>query len=361
MSAAWCRRLALTVMATVLAAPELARADATPAPWSAAPTVSASREERTFRSGDTDLRGTLYLPQQRGIRGAVVVAHGASSPLRTSPLYRHLTEMLPSLGMAVFVYDRRGSGASGGDIGASDYAMLADDALAAVRMLKADPRLREARVGIWGLSQGGWLSLLAASRGKDVDFVVSISAPLVTPDIQMMFSSANALAINGYSSADIDKMRATRQAVDDYMRGIGSREDAQRMIDAAKDQPWFGLTYMGTAVSDRSISRWRREIEYDPVSTLETVRSPALILYGAADPVVPVASSTERINSLAASKPNLTVVVIAGADHSLETGVDPKAQMDPARADAGAPNAAEYFGVLVEWLTRQGLARGPGR
>jgi pimeloyl-ACP methyl ester carboxylesterase len=287
--------------------------------------------------------------------GAVVVTHSASKPQHDALLYQHLTEMLPPLGIAVLTYDRRGSGKSGGNLKDSDYAMLADDAIAAVQMLKVDTRIDPERVGIWGLSQGGWLSLLAAARSSDVRFVVSIAAPLVTPDVQMMFRSENAMRINGYPEVEIDQMRAMRKAVDDYMRGTGDRAAAQALVDGAKGKPWFDLLYMGKTVGDRATSRWRKEIEYDPLPTLDEVKVPALILFGANDPEVPVATSVGRID--ARPHPNLTVQVIAGADHHMATSMTPQAQMDPDQTERVRPEASEYFAILTSWLTNQDIAR----
>lgn len=349
----WPIILMLILMAN---APASAR-DASSLPWSAAPSTALVSESRTFRSGDATLAGTLYLPEGGQALAAVVVTHSASKPLRDAALYRHLTEMLPPLGIAVLTYDRRGSGRSGGSLKDSDYAMLADDAIAAVGMLKADPRIDPKRIGIWGLSQGGWLSLLAAVRSPDVRFVVSIAAPLVTPDVQMMFRSENSMRINGYSDAEIGQMRAMRLAVDDYMRGKGDRAVAQALVDAAKDEPWFDLLYMGETVGDRATSRWRKEIEYDPLPTLDQVDVPALILFGANDPVVPVATSVARMDARRA--PSLTVRVIAGADHHMATSMTPKAQMDPAQSQWARPEAAEYFAILASWMTDQAIANVP--
>lgn len=347
------RTVAIMLMFTVNA-PATAR-DATSLPWSTAPSTVIVTESRTFRSGDATLRGTLYLPEGGRALGALVVTHTASKPLRGALLYKHLTEMLPPLGIAVLTYDRRGSGQSGGSLEASDYTLLADDAIAAVQMLKADARIDPERVGIWGLSQGGWLSLLAAARSSDVRFVVSITAPVVTPDVQMMFRSENSMRINGYSEAEIDQMRATRKAVDDYMYGTGDRAAAQALVDAAKTEPWFDLLYMSETVGDRATSRWRKEIEYDPLPTLDEVKVPALILFGSNDPVVPVATSVARIN--ARLRPNLTVRVIADADHHMATSMTPKAQMDPAQTKQVQPEAPEYFAILTSWLTGQDIAR----
>jgi uncharacterized protein len=343
--------LLVLVVAGALVCPALARASpAGAAPWSASASTTVVREERVFSSAGVELSGTLYLPKDGRALGAVVVTHSASSATRDLPLYTHLKTMLPSLGYAVFVYDRRGSGKSGGDLAASDYALLADDAIAAVRMLKADPRIDPKRVGIWGQSQGGWIALLAASRSAEVAFVVSVSAPVVTPDVQMIFYSINSLRVNGYPQAEIDQMVATRKAVDAYMRGTGDRETAQRLVDAARGRPWFKLTYMGDTVKDRELSRWRKEIEHDPMRTLEQVGVPTLMIFGAADPVVPVEISVERLKGMAAAHPEMRVVVIGGADHAMMTSLDPKTQMDPARVTQDDPESPEYFGVLAAWL-----------
>lgn len=326
-------------------------------PWGAPASVSVVEEEKIFENGPTRLSGTLYLARGRKAQPAIVVTHAAAFPLRDLPLYRHLKEMLPALGVAVFVYDRRGSGRSGGDLQTSDYTLLADDALAAVRMLKADTRVDPQRVGIWGLSQGGWLALLAASRSSEPAFIIAASAPLVSPDVQMMFRSTNVMRVNGYPQADIEQMTATRKAVDDYMRGTGDRATAQRLVDAAKTKPWFKLLYMAETVADRASSRWRREIEFDPLRTLDGVKVPALVIYGALDPVVPVAVSVERLR---VAYPKFDVAVIAGADHAMQVSVPVQVQMDPARTHEQAPEAVEYFAILASWLTRVTYERNGG-
>lgn len=349
---------AIFLLGLALSACSLAQ-DATSAarvPWSAPASVSVLEEEKIFESGASKLSGTLYLAQDRKPQSAIVVTHAAAAPLRDLPLYQHLKAMLPALGIAVFIYDRRGSGKSEGDLQTSDYTLLADDAIAAVRMLKADPRIDPQRVGIWGLSQGGWLALLAASRSSEPAFIISASAPLVSPDVQMMFRSINSLRVHGYPQADIEQMTATRKAVDDYMRGTGDRATAQRLVDSAKTKPWFKLLYMGETVADRATSRWRKEIEFDPLRTLDGIKIPALVIYGALDPVVPVAISAERLR---VAYPKLDVVVIAGADHAMQVSVPAQVQMDPARTNEQAPESVEYFAVLASWLTRQAARTAP--
>jgi dipeptidyl aminopeptidase/acylaminoacyl peptidase len=326
--------------------------------WTVPAQIAVSREDITFTGeGGAPLHGTLYVPRKTTPVGAIVVTHGASSPLRTSPLYQHLVQIAPSLGLALLIYDRRGSGASSAAKTSENFDVLADDAIGAVDFLRRDSRIDPARVGVWGLSQGGWLAVLAAAHSPHVKFAVSISAPIVTPDIQMMFLSTNSMLVFGYSASDIAQMQKLRKAVDDYTRGSVSREYAQSLIDQAKDKPWYKYLYMGTRLHGREHSDWRAQIEMDPLKTLAMDHVPTLMIYGGEDPVVPVAPSVARVKKLQASHPQLRLAVIPGADHGMQLGVSPRDLLDPAKGDEEHPNAPAYFATLAAWLEEIGVTR----
>ena len=330
-------------------------------PWRAKASVNAIIEERSFTNHGVQLSGTLYIPRTDKPVPALVVLHSASSPARDLPLYQHLIEMLPPVGMGVFLYDRRGSGKSGGDLAESDYSILADDAISAQQMLAKDPRIDRRRTGFWGLSQGGWLALLAASRSSSTAFAVSISAPLTSPDVQMNFAVANILRIRNFSEADVTQAVAARTAVDDFMRGRRDRASTQAILDQAATRPWFGYTYLGRTFSDASESHWAKEIQHDPLETLTRVKVPALILFGADDPWVPVQISVERFRARVSRSRNLTMQVVKGANHEMATTVDMKDEIDPALSSRHHPDSPEYFGLLAAWLTRHALAADGSR
>lgn len=329
------------------------------AQWSAQSSTVVEAQQRTFQSGAVTLSGTLHAPKTDGRIPAVIVFHAASAPTRDNPLYAHLAEMLPPLGIAVFVFDRRGSGKSGGKLENSDYTMLADDGISAQRMLAQDQRIDPRRIGFWGLSQGGWLSLLAASRSPQAAFAISISAPMTTPDVQMNFAIANILRIKGFSQSDIDQAIATRTAIDDFQRGKRDRASTQGMLDAATTRPWFVHTYLEKTFKDPDQSGWAKELRHDPTATLDAVKQPTFVIYGSADPWVPVQTSLERLRASSARHPNVEVTTIAGADHAMATSVSAAEQIDPLLSARQAPQSAAYFGLLGAWLAKQGLARIP--
>jgi pimeloyl-ACP methyl ester carboxylesterase len=329
--------------------------------WRATASVNLIIEERSFASLGVSLSGTLYIPRANKPVPAIVVLHSASSPTRDLLLYRHLIEMLPPLGIGVFLYDRRGSGRSGGDLATSDYSILADDAIAAQRMLAKDSRIDRRRTGFWGLSQGGWLALLAATRSSSTAFAVSVSAPLTPPDVQMNFAVANILRIRGFSKEDVAQAVAARTAIDDFMRGRRDRASTQAILDQAATRPWFEHCYLARTFSDPTESRWAKEIRHDPLETIWRVNVPALILFGSDDPWVPAQISVERFQARLGRRSNLTLHVVKGAGHEMATTVSAKDEIDPALLSDHRPDSPEYFSILAAWLTRHVLVTSKSR
>ena len=322
--------------------------------WSAPASTIVVAEEREFQNGDVHLSGTLYLPAGSKLVPAVIALHSASSATRDLPLYQHLKDLLPALGYAVFIYDRRGSGKSSGKRVGADFNTLADDGLAALRMLVADKRINPRKIGFWGLSQGGWLSVLAASRSQQVAFAISISAPLTKPDVQMNFAVENILRVKGFGDEDIRAAIGARTAVDDFMRGRRDRAAVEQMLADAVKKPWFKYCYISPMLEDPAHARWAKEITLDPITALDRVHCPVLLLFGADDPWVPVRISAALLSKMADKKANLSYAVIAGANHEMATTVAPEKELDPANATAFAPDAPSYFGILAKWLSQAG-------
>lgn len=336
--------------------PATARAATTDTPWAVPPQVAINKETKTFASAGAQLSGTLYYPEAREKLAAVIVFHAAAEPSQDAEMYTHLKQMLPPLGIAVFVFDRRGTGQSGG--GGPDmqgFDTLSNDGVAAFQMLAEDARIDPKRIGFWGLSQGGWLTLLAANKEPRAAFAVSVSAPMVTADVQMIFASANILHTRGYPQSVIDQAIATRRAIDGYMRGTVDRATVERMLDEAEHQPWFGEIYLGRSMIEPN-SSWRQQIESDPMRSLGESRVPTLLVFGQEDMWIPVRETIEKLEASESQNGPRTVRVITGASHEMMLGVNPKDAMDPALFTQFAPNAPEYFGLLSAWLTERGIA-----
>ena len=325
--------------------------------WHVAGIPAVTSQEIHFSNAGANLAGTVYFPNVGDHLPAVVVLHHAGAATREAALYRHLREGLPALGFAVLIYDRRGSGQSSGSLQGVDYETLADDAVAGQQALAKLARIDPARIGFWGLSQGGWLAVLAAGRSRNAAFAISVSGPLVTADKQMQFATSNLLTLRGYSQDDVREMLETRKAWMDYLRGRNSRAAAVEALTRAQSKPWFDLTYMPRASELSDDPAIRRKMEDDPVAAVQRAKVPLLFLYGGADPWVPVAQSLERLNGLRGQLHNIEVEVIANANHEMMFPVKETRQVDADTNRNDAPQAPAYFMILASWLSR----RFPGR
>jgi pimeloyl-ACP methyl ester carboxylesterase len=126
---------------------------------------------------------TLSLPPGAGRFPAAAMVHGSGPSTRNE--FDVFTAWLLLHGVAVLADDKRGVGQSGG-VYPGDQAttgtlrLLARDAQAEVAFLGKLPQVDQSRVGLWGDSQGGWISVLAASRDSAVRWLVENSGPTVT-------------------------------------------------------------------------------------------------------------------------------------------------------------------------------------
>jgi pimeloyl-ACP methyl ester carboxylesterase len=199
-------------------------------------------------------------------------------------------------------FDRRGSGQSSGTYQNSLFEQLADDGVAALQALARLPRIDSAKIGFWGISQGGWLAVLAANRSPQAAFVISVSAPLVTPAEQMDFAVTNLLIAHGYSRQEIQEAIQLRHVWRDYLHGKGSYAATAAALQRGERQPWFKFGYLPTAAEltkDPQTSSTRARMDHDAFAAVRALKAPALFIYGAADPWVPVVSSMERLKDLA--------------------------------------------------------------
>src|SRR5262245_33780296 len=91
------------------------------------------QEEITFHNGDVSLRGTLTMPATKGPHPVLILIHGSGPARRPGG---HWTHYFTRHGIAYFCFDKRGSGASSGDLNSASIEDLAGDVLAAVQALR---------------------------------------------------------------------------------------------------------------------------------------------------------------------------------------------------------------------------------
>jgi uncharacterized protein len=316
--------------------------------------LTAREESVHFASGNLVLAGTLILPAGRPRYPAVFLFHGSGREGRDLSTARWFAEQ----GFAALTYDKRGVGESTGDFQAGPFMDLCDDGLSAVAYLKSRKEIDPRHIGVWGMSQGGWLGPLAASRSADISFVIAVSGPGVSPGEQMLVYYANELRDRGVSEADAREADALRRDVWNYLFTGKGYEKARRELNGAHAKPWFNEVNSQQDQlfdplpepsrldrPDSAVLRFRREMTYDPVPALRALRVPALFLFGAQDRLIPVEKSATVIRDVLAQNGHLdyTIQVFDGDDHNLRVTVD----------DARGAVDPRYLETMREWLLKR--------
>ncbi|KMQ62605.1 hypothetical protein ACM40_10045 [Chryseobacterium sp. BLS98] len=215
-----------------------------------------------FESQGITLAGSVLQPKNPF--AAVVIVHGSDPVKREMEFAKRLAKE----GIAVFTYDKRGVGESGGvyvgpsvgtnNIDPTNLTLLAHDANAAVKTFRNYLKDKKTPIGIVGFSQAGWIIPIAASKNPQIDFIVLFSCPTITTLEQLRFQ----FYTNGNNSfwenhTEADAIEHTRNDPDRYQ-------------------------FVAT----------------DPKTSLNTLSIPGLWLFGEKDIQIPVKLCIEQLNTL---------------------------------------------------------------
>jgi len=312
------------------------------------PEVAATRVERyaqlpaRFRNGDVELSGTLVLPSPSGRHPVAVLTEGSGDWTRDTAWWMDPVNVFLRRGIGIFIYDKRGVGQSAGDWRLSSYDALSGDLLAAVRALRRHPNVDPARIGARGMSQGGWIASLAASRSRDLAFLISLSASAAgTVEAQDTELLIERMRADGFSEADLQD---ARRLVGLTYLAPHSRAAWVRMQAAAeplRGRRWFERTIAGLPRESWVWEQRRLNAGYDPARAFERVRIPTLIVYGEQDRPGPSVPRLERALRAAGNR-DFTIRILPGANHNLEV---------PA-AD-GSPLAEGFLDLVGDWTARR--------
>lgn len=303
-------------------------------------------EEVTFRNEEVTLKGTLTKPDATRPYPVVVVAHTSNAGTRDFGVYQHLANALSAHCIAVFLFDRRGAGESTGEFETATFFDLASDVQAAIDILKVRSDIAPDYIGVWGMSQGGWIAPLTASESADVAFVIAVSAVGVSPAEQMNYSAEYALRETGFSEEAIDRMLVLRALVDGYYRGEADFAVVQGNLNLVRDEAWFPLAYLDDTLPETPAqTKWYQEMDFDPLPIIQRVDVPVLLLYGESDPWVPVERSIARWTEFAPK--NVTIRQIKDANHFMISIAESGVREDEGRI------VDEYTQTLTHWIMQQ--------
>ena len=289
-------------------------------------------EEITFQSGEFKLVGELRLPAGTSPFPIVLFVHGSDDADRTLfGYYLPVMERMLRAGYAVFSWDKPGYGESTGQLSVSRvFHQRAQIVLDAIEVVKARSDIDPSRIGLWGISQAGYVMPLVLTQSKDIAFMICVScAGMSGHDLGVYQITTFAMFCEDVLDEDADQQTALFAELEQarkfvtYEEYLHYREVLDALVDISPSRNRlldFLRKYGGGGVAteeawlknDPEIERW-----WNPVEVLEQLRIPVLAIFGDKD------SNTDPIQGAYAWRKALEfagnrgfrVELIPGADH----------------------------------------------
>jgi uncharacterized protein len=309
-----------------------------------------------FASVATTLAGELMEPiWRKGPVPLVVLVHGSE---RTPAIGSQYAYALAAQGIAVFVYDKRGTGASQGDY-TQNFELLADDAASALAHARELMKGRFSRSGYFGGSQGGWVAPLAATRSR-ADFVAvgfGLVASPIEEDHEQMLSEAKELGLGADARELIHRLsRATAHLLlSGFTEGYPELANVRREIAT---KPWADkiwgehsgdilhmsepdLRRVGRARFDNLELIW----DYDALAVLKRLDAPLLWVLAGEDREAPIERTRANLENLAKAGKRISLYLFPNTDHGMvEFSANPDGSRTVTRITDG------YLKLLADWI-----------
>jgi pimeloyl-ACP methyl ester carboxylesterase len=227
-----------------------------------------------------------------------------------------MMEIFNRNGYAVFSWDKPGSGESTGELDGEHKlsqraAILADG----IEALAQHPAIDATRIGLWGISQAGWVMPLALELTDDVAFMIVVSGGAEDSIEQMAYMLGQRLLSTGGSAEDAalfeqyvaQMARATSYA--EY------RESMEILIEIPGVEDQIGLEM----AAEHEWQPWPRDIDafIDPMDIIQHTTIPVLAFFGELDKIIDPVQGAEAYEAAlqTAGNQDYQIEVIPGAAH----------------------------------------------
>jgi pimeloyl-ACP methyl ester carboxylesterase len=233
----------------------------------------------------------------------------------------------------VLVYDKRGTGKSQGEFSSAIYADFVQDAVAAVSYLRSRDDIIPLRIGLFGSSEGGWLTPEVATLAGNIAFIINRCGPPLPWMETVLFEIEKDLEVEGISSDIIQEVLRLRTRVWDFY--IAAAADSTKATGKVRELLEADLAAIHNKVENSDLrgtpttlrdynaeyyTRYATNISYDPTPFLRELELPMLCVFGENDINVPTAKSVVVLKKLKTElNRDITTKVYPGVGHSLMT------------------------------------------
>ena len=299
-------------------------------------------EEIRFRSGKFRLVGELRLPAEGEKHPAIIIVNGSGNQTRDANNY--LIEIFLRNGYAVFSWDKPGSGESTGEF-SDEITQRAEILVDGIELLTEHQSIDPDRIGLWGLSQAGWVMPLAIEQSENVAFMIVVGGGAEDSIEQMAYQIGQWVVCNGGSAEQAAlvelywSQRAKATSYDEYREAV----DALLEIPGVKDYTGLEIT------EEKDWKPWSRDWDafIDPMEVIEHTTIPVLVFFGELDKNIDPVQGAEAYEAAlqAAGNQDYRIVVIPGVAHTLTS-----AKTGCLNETWGTNYASKYLQTLEAWL-----------
>jgi pimeloyl-ACP methyl ester carboxylesterase len=274
--------------------------------------VSAQVQELSFNSGNFYIVGDLRTPIGEDLFPVIIMVHGSGGATRHGAVdFETLIEIFIRNGFAVLSWDKPGSGESRGSF-TQGYSLTerANIILDAIKVLVTNPSINSTSIGLWGISQAGWVMPLALEKTQDIAFVIVVSGGGEDSIEQMAYQVGQVVACGGGSLeqvSDVEKYWSQMNKAQEYNE---YREAAEILVNIPGVSEYTGLT-----VSEQNQwSAWPREIDafFNPMDVIEHTTIPMLVHFGELDKNVDPMQGAQAYKAAfekAGNKDNMVIII----------------------------------------------------
>ncbi len=292
-------------------------------------------KELTFKNDTVTFGATLTVPRDMKHAPVAIILSGTGKQDRDGTMAGHkmfadIADYLSNRGIAVLRFDDRGTGKSTGVYETATTEDFAKDGLAALNALKRRKDIDPNRIGFIGHSEGGAAMSIAASRSKDVKFLVSL-AGLCTDGLHALIEQ-NESQVAAYNLPGYDVKRYN--TVDELMFRVAYKyadsDSLDMKLQEAYDK-WHAMDsiYFSTLgvkfdhfrfpiymYKLQATGHWYRfHVRYNPADYLKDVHIPLLALNGDKDKMVNARTNLANWQRLMPKDADVTTIEMKGLNH----------------------------------------------
>ena len=313
----------------------------------------ATTIEASFESSQFKIEGNLQLPDSIGSHPCIIMVHGDGPVDRTNyGSYQPVIQQFLRAGYACLSWDKPGSGASSGDFTPGRvFHERAQIVLDAIEFLNRQDCIDSSMIGLWGISQAGYVMPLVLEESDQVSFMIAVSCPAMNSIDQSAYFITRQLICNGYSRIEAARTgqafarRALARDYNVYLEYAGFLDSNDYIASIG----WGGIVPEDQFTAPDSMG----EMFLDPASYIPSLQLPILAIFGEKDTQIdPFQSAVAFQTGLErARNPHFSVMIFRRANHGIyysDSGC--MGEMRGPRPDRPVGYVVEYLEAMEDWL-----------